>query len=465
MKYSNTPRRARVVPPLHPDFQPAVEATRRLRHVAADDEHSVGIAVAVVSNDGTAHRSDLVLPAPDSEHSELARHCLERHVKFLLWACGGYRVVIAAPQEYVLPIREAYAAGGARSFDADMMQRVFGCPFRVDPVALEEVPDGTVRSRRIGGHRDGCRVGFDLGASDYKLAAVNDGEAVFTTEIRWDPVPQADPEYHRSRILDGLRMAASHLPRLDAVGGSAAGIYVDNEVRSASLFRSVPPDLFAQRVRPMFREIADELGVPFELANDGDVTALAGSMSLGVTAVLGIAMGSSEAVGYLDREGRITGRLNELAFAPVDFDLHAPADEWSGDHGVGAMYFSQQAVNHLAPAAGFSFPEDMLLPERLKVVQAACEEGNPGADRIFETIGVYLGYSLPHYAAYYDFDHVLVLGRVTSGRGGEILIQTARTVLADHFAEFAHRVQIHVPDEAGRRVGQAVAAASLPERS
>ena len=58
--------------------------------------------------------------------------------------------------------------------------------------------------------------------------------------------------------------------------------------------------------------------MPLEVINDGEVTALAGMLSLGERAMLGVAMGSSQAGGFLNAEGHITGWLDELAFAPVD---------------------------------------------------------------------------------------------------------------------------------------------------
>ena len=127
------------------------------------------------------------------------------------------------------------------------------------------------------------------------------------------------------------------------------------------------------------------------------------------------------------------------------------------------MYFSQQAVNRLAPAAGMTFPEEMPLPERLVLVQDQVDRGDEGAGQIFATIGAYLGYTIPWYSEFYDFDDLLILGRVTSGRGGEILLGTAKDVLGAEFPEVAERIALHVPDEKSRRVGQAVAAASLPE--
>ena len=88
---------------------------------------------------------------------------------------------------------------------------------------------------------------------------------------------------------------------------------------------------------------------------------------------------------------------------------------------------------------------------------------DPRAAKIYETIGVYLGYSIPHYADFYDFDHMLILGRVTTGKGGDIVIAKAREILQTEFPGLAAKIQLHVPDEKSRRVGQAVAAASLPE--
>ena len=199
-----------------------------------------------------------------------------------------------------------------------------------------------------------------------------------------------------------------------------------------------------------------------EVANDGDVTALAGAMSLKPNGLLGIAMGSSQAVGYLNTKGGMTGWLSELAFAPVDNNPNAACDEWSGDAGVGVMYFSQQAVNKLLPAAGIGLPSDIGLPERLKAVQELMAKGDDRAAKIYKTIGVYFGYAIALYADYYEFDDLLILGRVTTGRGGDVVLDKAREVLKLEFPELAARIKLHVPDEKSKRVGQAVAAASLP---
>ena len=295
------------------------------------------------------------------------------------------------------------------------------------------------------------------------MAAVVDGRVVFRDETVWDPYYQPDPQYHIDGIMDSLKKAAAHLPRVDAIGGSAAGVYVNNHPKVGSLFRGVPVDVFDARVKNLFLDIRKAWGeVPFEVVNDGEVTALAGSMSLGQNAILGIALGTSTAAGYVTPEGNITTWLNELAFVPIDYNPMAPTDEWSGDYGVGAQYFSQQCVGRLMPIAGIDTPPDMALPERLKVVQGLMLKGDYRARKVYETIGTYLGYGVAHFAAFYDIRHVLVLGRVTSGPGGDDIVAGARTVLDVEFPDLAGRITFHVPGEHDKRHGQAIAAASLP---
>jgi predicted NBD/HSP70 family sugar kinase len=165
-------------------------------------------------------------------------------------------------------------------------------------------------------------------------------------------------------------------------------------------------------------------------------------------------MGSSQAAGYVTRDGHITSWLNELAFAPVDYSPTSPVDEWSGDRGCGAQYFSQQAVGRLLGVAGIEV--------ELKHVQALMERADYRALKIYQTIGTYLGYGLAHYADFYDFENLLVLGRVMTGAGGEVILEHAKEVLRSEFPELSGRLVFHTPDEKEKRHGQAVAAASLP---
>lgn len=451
-------------PPLDPGFRPVVLAHRAFQQEVDRAGGGVPVVIAVEADNGSRSSYRTRVLPEGHPRAEANLPYVERIVKFLLWQRGGWRVTIGGPKSIGAHIRAVYSPTGARAFDVDLMATVYGRQFVVDSVPADAVPADALSPKQLGRHLDGCRIGFDLGASDRKVAAVKDGESVFSEEVVWDPRVQTDPQYHFDEINAALKKAASYLPRVDAIGGSSAGIYVDNSVRVASLFRGVPKDLFESRVRGLFAELQKAWnGIPFEVINDGEVTALAGSMSLGVNRVLGIAMGSSLAGGYVDKDGNLPGWLDELAFAPVDYQPGAPIDEWSGDAGVGALYFSQQAVNRLAPQAGIPLAADRTVPERLKDVQALMEAGDQRAQAVFETIGTYFGYTVAQYADFYDLSHLLMLGRVTSGKGGDTVLSTANRILKAEFPDVAKRVTLSVPDESSRRVGQAIAAASLPK--
>jgi len=403
-----------------------------------------------------------ILPWSEKNLS-LTKVFIERLLKFLLWQKGAWKIYFQGPEPIYQYLKNLYSEEGERKFDVNLMSTVYEKPFEVVRVLPENFPEDKESQLLLGGHFEGCRLGFDLGASDFKVAAVKDGKLVFSQEIPWNPQEQSDPDYHYQHLQQGLKQAASHLPQVQAIGGSAAGIYINNQVRIASLFRAVPREIFDQKVKNLFLDLQKEWGVPLEVINDGEVTALAGYLSLNRTGVLGIAMGSSEAGGYLNAQGHLPGWLDELAFAPLDLNPEAAIDEWSGDRGVGAMYFSQQAVNKLALAAGFVFSEQERLAERLKRIQEQTEKGEDRAVQIFKDIGIYLGYAAQLYSIFYDYHILMILGRVTSGLAGELIKQEAERVLALEFPELKEKIEIHLADEKSRRVGQAVAAATLPE--
>jgi len=453
------PSAPQISAPLDPGFAPAVLFNRAYVEKVRASGKSVPLVLGLERENELVSRFETVVP-PAADAVTL--RYVERIVKFLIWSRGGWRLHVGGPKPVADFIRKTYSARGARKFDCEMMALAYGKKFEVVPTTADKVPAAKEMKIASGGYLKGCRIGFDLGASDYKVSAVIDGEAVFTEETPWDPKNQANPAYHYHHISAALHRAAARMPRVDAIGGSSAGIIVDNEIRVASLLRSIPQKLFPTAAG-VFKRIAREWNVPLVVMNDGDVTALAGALSLGEKGMLGVAMGSSEAAGFMDQRGRILGWLNELAFAPVDYNPKAPADEWSGDHGVGALYFSQQAVNKLLPAAKIKLPKAMGLPERLVEVQKLMAAGDERAAKIYETIGVYLGYTIPHYLDFYDYAHMLILGRVTTGKGGDIVLAKASEVLRSEFPETAAKIAMHVPDEKTRRVGQAVAAASLPK--
>jgi predicted NBD/HSP70 family sugar kinase len=452
----------KVVPVLEPGFRPAILATRAFDTLARESGRPVTVRMALEQTDGSVFRFETRLLPPD--HAQAAGNAvhLERFVKFILWSRGGWRLLLDAPEDEVARLAAHYRDTPAGQFDSNFVgERVFGHPFTI--VRTADLPPERSVTKPLGRHLEGNRIGFDLGGSDRKVAAVIDGRVVFSDETVWDPYHKPDPRYHFDGIMDSLRKAAAHLPRVDAIGGSAAGVYVNNRVRGGSLFRGVAQDLFDAHVRNMFLDVRKAWNdVPLEVVNDGEVTALAGSMSLGENAILGIALGTSTAAGYVTPEGNITSWLNELAFVPIDYNPGAAIDEWSGDYGVGSQYFSQQAVGRLMPAAGIDAAADLGLPERLKIVQALRAEGDVRARNIYDAIGTYLGYGVAHFASFYDLRHVLVLGRVTSGPGGDDIVGGAREVLDSEFPELAGRVAFHVPNEHDKRHGQAIAAASLP---
>ncbi len=447
------------VPVLDKGFIPMAAFTRAFEASAANGPELV---IAVERNQGqTAVRRCHIHGTPAMMKADTVY--VDRTVKMMLWAYGGWKVMICGNEQIGKAVADAYRDGGSRQFDADFMSNVYERPFEVQILPLDKAPEALSITAPVGRHLGGCRIGFDAGGSDRKVSAVVDGVPVYSEEVVWFPKTNADPDYHYEGILSAFRSAAAKMPRVDAIGVSSAGIYVDNRAMVASLFLKVPRDQFNQKVKDIYINAAKEIGdVPLVVANDGDVTALAGAMSLEENRILGIAMGTSEAAGYVDTDGNITGWLNELAFAPVDLAEEAMEDEWSGDKGCGVKYFSQDSVIKLAPRAGIEMDESLSPAEKLKVVQSAMNDGNAAVRDIYHSIGVYLGHTLAYYAAYYDIGHVLLLGRVMSGEGGDIIIDEARRVLNEEYPDVAG-MELHLPDEKIRRVGQSVAAASLPE--
>ncbi len=444
------------IPPLDPDFLPLNLFNEAFLKTAKEP---FDIAVERASGQMAVYKTR-VHGTPDRFDADV--YYIERIVKTLLWMKGGFKVYLAGNKAVCDAIAAMYADGGRQDFDFHFMAHVFEHPFEV--VRVDAVPAANDAPQRIGGHMDGCRIGFDAGGSDRKVSAVMNGESVYSEEVVWYPKITADPDYHYEGIVSALKSAAAHLPRVDAVGVSSAGIYINNRTMRASLFLQVPDDLFDAKVKDIYiRAITDTFGnVPYAVINDGDVSALAGVMSLGEPNVLGIAMGTSEAAGYVDADGCITGWLNELAFVPVDTNPAAMRDEWSGDIGCGVKYFSQDGVIKLAPAAGIQLDESLSPAQKLKEVQSLMEADDPRAVKVYDSIGVYLAHALAWYYDLYKFRHVLLLGRVMSGKGGDLILARCKEVLADEYPAVNEAIRPSLPDEKFRRVGQSAAAASLP---
>lgn len=460
-QYNQTPK---IVSELDPGFMPPVLAVQAYQDAVMRSSNPVPVTILIERNKGmTSIYKTFVFSDTDNKH-EANCFYIERLIKALLWIKGGWKIIFSGPESIGSYIKSIYAKNGSREFDREFMGRIYEHEFAVELAHPHQVLVSNEESKPLGRHLEGCRIGFDAGGSDRKVSAVVDGISIYSEEVIWHPKLQSDSNYHYQGILESMKKAASQMPRVDAIGVSSAGVYIDNRVMAASLFIKVPQVEFDLHVKDMFIDIAHEMGdIPLEVANDGDVTALAGAMSLNVNQVLGIAMGTSQAAGYVDQKGNITGWLNELAFVPADYNLEAMVDEWSLDYGCGVKYFSQDAVIKLADHAGLDLNPDLSPAEKLSFVQNLLKQENHKAGRIFDTIGIYLGYSIAYYAHFYEISHVLVLGRVTSGEGGTRIIHYANQVLKEEFPDLAKQIHLTLPDEKNRRIGQSVAAASLPD--
>lgn len=423
------------VPEFDPDFLPAF-AWHRAFSARAAAEGGVPAALTLERPGGGVARHDFRL-LPDTEtHGAENFRCVERLAKFLLWSRGGVRLRLAAPASLARRLATEYAPGGSRAFDAQTMRTIYGHDLSIEHALAEELPEAHETESPLGNHWNGCRIGFDLGGSNCKVVALIEGSVVFSEICPWKPYFQDDPEYHRSAIHGLLRRAAAALPRVDGIGGSAAGVFFGNLPVLSSLFRGVA----IRDAQAIFTEISRLFpGASIAIRNDGEVTALAGAVRYKRKKLLGLSMGTSEAAGYVAPGGGLFDRLDELAFAPIDYRADAPCDEWSGDAGCGVSYLSRTGLERLARHAGFSGP-DALNPE------------DPRTMSVYRSLGAYLGNALLHYRTFYDFDALLLLGGILHG-GAEHVAKTAEEISG---------VPILLPDSEFRRRGQAEIAASLP---
>ena len=449
-------------------FVPAISAIRDFERDVISKGKSEHIGISIERNDGYVYRKeyDIFKEGVDDERNIFMT---ERIIKTILWIVGGYKIYISGPHYIYQHIKDAYHKGGIREFDYDFMSTVYENEMQVIECSYDELPKIKSTSLPYGGHLRGRRIGFDAGGSDRKVSAVLNGNVIFSNETIWFPKDNSDPHYHINGIYESMKMAIDKLGGdVDAIGISSAGVYVNNKAMVASLFRKVGKEDYEKYIKNIYGDIVarleKELGhhIPYAVANDGDVTALAGSLDLHSGNVLGIAMGTSEAVGYVDEKGNINGWLSEDAFAPVDFNKSSQRDDWSMDFGVGATYFSQDAVIKLAKMGGIELDESLSPAEKLEVVQKLNEEGNPIANDIFTDIGTYLAYALAYYDQYYSIRHVILMGRVVSGKGGETILARCREVLKQDFPELSY-IEVNMPSEHLRRVGQSIAASSLAE--
>merc|ERR1740130_1471260 len=338
-------------------------------------------------------------------------------------------------------------------------------------VKPEELPAAKDTPQTCGKNANGNRLAFDLGKSDIKTVAVKDGEVLDSMETEWD-VTAVDPQYHYDAILAAMRgtierAKAKGFGEIQAVGGSATGtVSGANEATWCDIFPNVPADVYKAKVVDIFIRMAKEVAgdVPLKVINDGEVTALAAVQKLGGKGkILGISMGSSEGGGYANADGNLMGWINEMCYIRLDLNPKAPTDPWTkGAHtGISHMYLGQRGATKLAHRGGVKVPDNLKFPHKdmctirhenhahcLKLIQEAMKdpEQEEKVKEIYETVGVYLGYALAQYCEFYPIDHVMILGRVSKGKGGDLMLDVAKKVLEDEFPEYA-KMQFHTADD------------------
>jgi predicted NBD/HSP70 family sugar kinase len=470
--------RPRVPAPLDPNFSPVVLGKKKyLKYVSGSP---FVVEWALERSDGVA-RGKLPVFADSHPDVDASVHLAGVLIQEMIWQRSAFRLLLCGPPGTCGALLRAFSPEGKYAFEVRTMPKVCGLTkaFEVRMVfSAAELPPPRDTPQRCGSDASGCRLAFDLGKSDIKTVAVQDNQVLHSKETEWD-VTNPDPQYHWEMILSALQDTAQHLPRIDAIGGSATGtLSGDNGATWCDIFPNVPPEVYKEKVVPIFRNLAKKFGdVPLKVINDGEVTALAGKMMVNQGNLFGISMGSSEGGGYCDEEGRLLGWINEMCYIQLDLNPEAVTDPWTKGHtGISHMYLGQRGATKLVEKGGVDVPEE-LRPDHsnmntmkheghakcLKLIQAAMKDPakEPQARKIYETVGVYLGYGLAQYSEHYKIENALILGRVSSGAGGDVLIAKAKEVLAVEFPDIPP-IKFHFADEHFKRVGQCIAAAALP---
>jgi predicted NBD/HSP70 family sugar kinase len=407
-----------------------------------------------------------------------------------IWRCGAKSMQLAGPEKACNALKAAYAVGGAYEFEATTMPKVNGEADKAFVVSIVEagaLPEVKDTPQVCGKDASGNRLAFDLGKSDIKTVAIKDGEVLDSMETEWD-VTATDPQYHFDAIVAAMkgtieRAKVKGFGDIQAVGGSATGtVGANNEATWCDIFPNVPPDVYKEKVVDIFQRIAKEVAgdVPLKVINDGEVTALAAVQKLGVDkiggGVMGISMGSSEGGGYANKEGNLMGWINELCYMKLDMNPEAPDDPWTkGAHrGMSHMYLGQRGATKNAHKVIDDLPANYKYPcaemctikhedhaQCLKKIQEGMKASPDKVKDLYITCGVYLGYGLAMYQEYYDIQDIMILGRVSKGDGGDLMLKTASEVLEKEFPD-NKKITFHTADDHFKAVGQCIAAAALP---
>jgi len=473
----------KVSAPLDPGFAPVVLAKAKYRKAAEGCADTVHFALP--RSDGCSRGELKVFPTDDKRYQAsviLAGVLIQESI----WIKGASSLQLAGPKEICESLKAAFSKGGTYEFEAEVMPKANGTADKEFEVTIVggagDLPEAKDTPQVCGKDANGCRLAFDLGKSDIKTVAIKDGEVLDSAETEWD-VTNPDPQYHFDAIVDAMkktieRAKAKGFGDIQAVGGSATGtVSGNNEATWCDIFPNVPADVYKEKVVDIFKRLAKEVAgdVPLKVINDGEVTALAAVQKIKKGNVMGISMGSSEGGGYANADGNLMGWINELCYVKLDMNPRAPTDPWTkGAHrGISHMYLGQRGATKNAfkiceVPENYKYPHpDMCTIKHedhaqcLKLIQQAMKDTPDKASDLYKTCGVYLGYGLAQYCEHYKIDHVMILGRVSKGAGGDLVLKTASEVLATEFPDLP-KIEFHTADDHFKAVGQCIAAAALP---
>lgn len=474
----------KIAPPLDPDFTPFILGKQKYIETVKSIPNYDTLTWALPRSDGCGRYSLPVFPPTHYKDIEASIYIAGVCIQEMIWQRSATSLMLHGPPKICKGVKKMFSLGGMYEFEIKSMPNVCGQSgkkFEViicnDPNAL---PKNCDAPQVCGKDATGCRLAFDLGKSDVKTVAVKDNQVLYSKETEWD-VTNPDPDYHFKVVTDALNLAKAELPRVDAIGGSATGtISAENHATWCDIFPNVPPNVYKEKVIDIFIRMAEHVAgnpnVPLKVINDGEVTALAAVQKLNKGSIMGISMGSSEGGGYANADGNLLGWINELCYIRIDMNPKAPTDPWSkGSHtGLSHMYLGQRGATKLAAAAGCTLADELKYPHPemctikhenhakvLKIIQKEMVEDPARVGKIYETVGVYLGFALAQYMEFYDIEHVLILGRLSKGAGGDLMLDTAKKVLTEEFPELK-TPQFHTADDHFKAVGQCIAAAALP---
>ena len=174
MQYLGVDYEMRHIPALDPGFIPFGIWADAYRKGARKP-----LAIAVERNNGFISVRNTLIHGTEAM-AEADYRYVERYVKFLLWSIGGFRVYVCGSSSIAGRLQKAYTPSGERAFDFDFFQKLYERDLEILDLPLEQCPAANECPQPIGGHLDGCRIGFDAGGSDRKVSAMIDGDCVYS---------------------------------------------------------------------------------------------------------------------------------------------------------------------------------------------------------------------------------------------------------------------------------------------